>query len=44
MGNSFLATFYSDGRAINEMQHLEGELKQVETVGRTVKTLKGENS
>lgn len=44
MGNSFLPTFYSDGRALNEMQRLEGEVKQVETVGMTVQTLKGENS
>lgn len=42
-GNSFLPTSYSVGRAINEMWCLEGGVKEVETVGMTVKTLKGEN-
>ena len=44
MGNTFLPTSYSDRRLVDEMQCVEGEVKQAETVGMTVKTLKGENS
>lgn len=44
MGNSFLPTFYANGRAINEMQRLESEVEQIETVGITMKTLKCKNS
>jgi len=44
VGNTFLPTSYSDRRLVDEMQCVEGEVKQAETVGMTVKTLKGENS